>query len=395
MLTGVFYLFSDFFCHIFEYGEAGGQILILSSVIVIFDAYNAIFFAELRYAQRSVLYSVLRLVQVLVTVALTLFFLLFLRYQDYFDGYFMHVSNVNYILIANLFGSASSTVFFLPRIANVFISNDFQLLRTVIVYSVPLVGMGFFGICNQNIEKILILKLDPHTDALSQLAIYGANYKIGILMAIFTQSFRMAFEPFFFKQNKEKEKTDIYGDALKYFVYFGLLIFAGVILFRPLIVLFGILTPEYYEGMVVIPLILIGQLFFGVYYSLSMWYKVIDKTYFGVLMSILGLLVNTCLNFILIPRLGYYGAAISTLVGYFVMMLTSFIIGNVYYPISYPFKRITFVAIATFLLVFLSSYAVDALFPSPLWILISSSALALYIFFIIKVEHISVKSLIR
>lgn len=389
-VIGCFVLFSDFFCIFFEIGSSV-DILILAAIIVLVDAYNAIYFAQLRYSRRSVLYSVLRLFQVVVTVCFTLFFLLFLRYQSFLGFDFSVIGSVQYILFANLLGSLSSTIYFLPSYILKSHSFDFHLLKTVLIYSIPLIGMGFFGVANQNIEKILILKLDTHSDTFTQLAIYGANYKIGILMAIFTQSFRLAFEPFFFKESKSSDNKALYGDAMKYFVYFGLLIYAGVLLFMPFVNLF--LTEDYFSGNIVIPFILIGQLFFGVYYSLSMWYKVIDKTYFGILMSLAGLVVNVVFNCILIPQFGILGAAISTLIGYFVMMFLSLFLGNIYNPIKYPLLRIFTVTLITIFSVQLIKFLENSYLGSY-WFILSVIAIALYIFVIMRIEHISVSNIL-
>ncbi len=384
-MTFVFLLFSDFFCEFFEFDSS--EVLLLASLIVLVDSFNAIFFAQLRFYSKSLKYSLLRFFQVLITVILNLFFLLFLNKQTVLGVDFSGISAISYILFANLIGSLSSTIYFLPQILRTSHSFDTQLLKTVFIYCLPLVGMGFFGIANQNIEKILMLQLDVHDDPQQQIAIYGANYKIGVLMAIFTQSFRLAFEPFFFKESKASSKTEIYGDVMKYFVYFGLLIYAGVILFMPLVNL--LLKPEYFCGNIVIPFILIGQLFFGVYYSLSMWYKAIDKTYYGVIMSVVGLTVNVICNVILIPRLGYLGAAISTIVGYFVMMIMSLYLGQKFYPIDYPLKRIFLVTVGVIVAV-QAIKVVNTEYLGNLWIISSMIFFLLIIFTMLKIEGIPI-----
>ena len=359
----------------FDFGPGSSVYLILMASIVLLDSYNAIFFAELRYLRQSVRYAVLRLVQVLVNVVLTCLFLFVLKEDTvHFGGYFATVSDVTYMMLANLIGSFVATVVFAKRIAQVVGRIDFTLLKSVLLYSLPLVGMGFFGTANTNIEKILIKLLDPSENPLASLGIYAACYKIGVLMSIFTQSFRMAFEPFFFKEHKEKEKTEIYGTALKWFVYFGLIIFAGVMLFMPLIRL--VLQPSYYEGIAIIPWILIGQLFFGVYYSLSLWYKLTDKTYWGIILSILGLGINSVMNFVLIPRYGFMGAAYSTFVGYLVMMVTSYLLGQKFYPIDYPVRKLLIVTLM-FVGIVMGSYEIIMSLDSALWVLVSVLSFAL------------------
>lgn len=368
LILSVFLIFGDAFSVFLELGDNGYSLLIFVALIIIVDSLNSIPFAQLRYQNKSLKYSLLRLLQVVVTVVFNIVFLILLKDKTYFGITFSSIYSVHFILISNLLGSLSSTIYFLPQFLKSKYCFDFTLLKPVFVYCLPLVGMGFFGILNQNIEKILILKLVNDSNAYEQLAIYGANYKIGVLMAIFTQSFRLAFEPFFFKESKATSKTEIYGPALKYFVFFGLLIYAGVLLFMPLIN--TILTPDYYEGNKVIPFILLGQLLFGVYYSLSVWYKLIDKTYFGLLMSCAGLALNTVLNIILLPEFGYMGAAYSTFTGYLFMVIISFILGNKYYPISYPIRKITLVTITIVTLVFLFNYLSTRIFTNY-WLIVS------------------------
>lgn len=375
-------LFPTFSCELldFDFGPNSGLYLVIMSAIVLLDSYNAIFFAELRYLRKSLKYALLRLASVLVNVVFTVFFLFWLRHQG---GLWSATDDITYMMLANLLGSLFCTLYFIPRIGQTLRAGDRALLRQALIYSLPLVGMGFFGQANTNIEKILIKHLDPSADPLASLGIYAACYKIGVLMAIFTQSFRMAFEPFFFKENKDRAKTDIYGPALKWFVYFGLLIFAGVMLFMPLLRLF--LPQSYYEGTAIIPWILIGQLFFGVYYSLSLWYKLTDRTYWGIIMSAIGLTVNTLMNFLLIPRFGYIGAAWSTFVGYAVMMIVTYILGQHYFPVEYPVRRLIFVGLCVMVFVFGLSSVLDSV--GGWWVAVAVVGMAAVLAFLGVVER--------
>lgn len=388
-LIVVYVCFPSFFSSLLDVSHT--NILLLSLLIVLFDSYNAIFFAHLRYERKSLIYAGLRFFQVIVNVGLVVFFMLYLRKQILFGIDFSSFGNVSYILLANLIGSLSSTLFFLPLI---FATKrlDYKLLKQVLVYSLPLMCMGFFGMANQNIEKFMINELDYHEVPKAQLAIYAANYKIGVLMSMFTQSFRLAFEPFFFKENANSSKRDIYAVIMKYFVYFGLLIFASVMLFLPWVNL--LLVSDYIIGNIVIPFILLGQLFFGVYYSLSMWYKAIDKTYYGIIMSVVGLTVNVILNFMLIPHLGYIGAAISTLVGYFVMMVLSLYLGNKYYPINYPLLRLSIVTIVVVGFVLIIKY-LSEVYLSSLWFIAAFAAIIVIVLGLMKLEGLSFKTLLK
>ena len=328
----------------------GGGVWGLTGGIVALDAYNAVFFAELRYRGKSKAYALLRFASVVVVVGLTAFFLLWLRHRSAWGVDFGGMSAVSYIMLANLVGSAVCTAYFVPKAFSLRGGLSGEEMRGVMRYSLPLVGMGLLGMLNQNLDKLLMPVIIGGEEGMSTLGVYAANFKIGVLMAIFTQSFRLAFEPFVFKQGKDKK--ELYGPALKYFVHFGLLVFAGVTLFQKLIWELGVIDSSYEEGSVIIPVILVAELFYGVYYSLSMWYKMIDRTEFGVLMSGVGLAVNCGLLFLLTPRYGIMGAAVSVLVGYLVMMLMSFMLERRYYPVKYPLVEIGLTALGVFLTVF-------------------------------------------
>lgn len=388
VIISFFALFSDFCCWMVELDSSRASSLIIATVIVLVDALNAILFAELRYDRKSVKYSVLRLIQVVVTVVFTLLFLFVLRGNIICGIDFNQITDLNGILLSNLIGSLSSIFYFLPGFVRRSHSYDFKLLKDVVIYSIPLVGMGFFGMCNQQVEKFMIPKLVNADDGLVELAVYGGNFKIGVLMAIFTQSFRLAFEPFFFKESKDNDKREIYADVMNYFVAFGMIIYAGVILFIPLIDKF-IITPAYHRGNVVIPFVLAGQLFFGVYYSLSMWYKKIDKTYYGIIMSFAGLVVNTVLNWFLIPVLGITGAALSAMIGYGVMMILSLLLGNHYYPIPYKWSSILSLVVVGFVATHLFKWINDEYLGS-FWIIGSliGVAIASYPFIMLIVKNL-------
>ena len=233
LLTFILHVFRDSLCNWFEISSIEGNILLVTGLIVLVDSLNSIPFAQLRFENKSLKYAVLRLVQVAVTVVFNVLFLIVLKDQSFGWFHFSSGYSVFNILLANLLGSFIITVYFSPRYLKK--QYDFRLLlfKQVFLYSLPLVGMGLFGMLNQNIEKIILVKLVRDQEAYKSLAIYGANYKIGVLMAIFTQSFRMAFEPFFFKESKQNANTDVYSKALKFFTIFGMLIYAFVLLFLP------------------------------------------------------------------------------------------------------------------------------------------------------------------
>ena len=193
---------------------------------------------------------------------------------------------------------------------------------------------------NQHIDKILIPFLIPENQhPMQQLGIYGAGVKIAVLMNMFIQAFRYAFEPFFFSHSAGKNDKKIHADIMKYFVIFGLFIFLGMVLYID-VVKFIIPNIEYHEGFSIVPVILLANLFFGIYFALSMWYKLTDMTRYGAYIAIIGAIITISLNVILIPVFGYKGSAFTVLVCFFTMVLISYFLGQKYYPIPYNVKRI-------------------------------------------------------
>ena len=229
----------------------------------------------------------------------------------------------------------------LPFIVNVPLRFNSSLLREMLGYSFPLLILGIAGIMNQTIYTILYPLLVPdHAEAMEGLGIYGANYKIAIVMVMFIQAFRFAYEPFIFAQNKERgdNKLQAYSDAMKYFVIFALLIFLGVMFYLDILKYF--ISSHYFSGLKVVPVIMLAELFFGIFFNLSLWYKLTDKTVWGMWFSLLGLGITVALNVILVPIMGYMGCAVAALACYFTMMASSYIIGRVKYPIDYHPRRL-------------------------------------------------------
>jgi O-antigen/teichoic acid export membrane protein len=207
-------------------------------------------------------------------------------------------------------------------------------------YSFPILIVGLAGVLILNIDKILIPFLIPEDqNPMEQLGIYGAGVKIAVLMNMFIQAFRYAFEPFFFSQAKAKDDKNMHANIMKYFVIFGLQIFLGMVLYIDLIRLLG-WKPQYYESFTIVPVILLANLFFGIYFALSMWYKLTDMTRYGAYISVVGAVVTITLNVLLIPVYGYKGSAFALLICFFGMMVISYFFGQKYYPIPYNLKRI-------------------------------------------------------
>jgi O-antigen/teichoic acid export membrane protein len=220
-------------------------------------------------------------------------------------------------------------------------------------YTFPLLIVGLAGMINEVSDKIIFKYLvkipegtaDPKNFVMSELGIYGANFKLAVLMTIFIQMFRYAAEPFFFAQAKESNAKTVYADVMKYFIIFGLTIFLAVTLYIDIFKYF--IGPEYWEGLYIVPIVLMANLFLGIFYNLSVWYKLNDITKFGAMIAVTGSILTILVNIILVPEYSYLGSALGHLVCYFFMILLSFYLGRKYYPIQYPLKRIAIYFIIT------------------------------------------------
>lgn len=318
----------------------------IMAVCVAIDAFSAIPFSYLRYKKRPIRFAVLRLVNIGLNIGLNIFFILvcpwLARVAPATVGWFYDPGfGIGYIFLANLIASAVTLIMLIPELTGFRWTFGGQLWREMIRYSAPLLVLGVAGIMNQTIDKILYPSLvsDP-ADAMEGLGIYGANYKIAIVMVMFIQAFRFAYEPFIFAQSRERGETkyQAYRDAMKYFVIFALLIFIGVMFYIDILKYF--ISPRYFSGLKVVPIIMMGELFFGIFFNLSLWYKLTDKTIWGMWFSLLGLAITVTLNVILVPRYGYMGCAWAAFACYGVMMLTSYFVGRAKHPIGYPTGRI-------------------------------------------------------
>ena len=315
------------------------------SIILALDAFTAIPFARLRLYNKPVKFASVKLLGIGFNIGFNLFFLTFCpaiikeNPDSLLNIVYSADIGVGYVFISNLLASAFTLIFLLPEILKVSLKFDGRLLKQMLSYGFPILIVGLAGMINQNIDKILIPFLVPEeNNPMFQVGVYGANYKLAVLMNMFIQSFRYAFEPFFFSRGSSMEDSQIYSKIMKYFVVFGLSIFLVMVLFIDVIKI--IISPEYHEGLKVVPVILMANLFFGIYFVLSLWYKLKDLTSFGAYIALIGAAITLIINVLLIPVIGYAGSAIAVFVCYFTMMVISYLLGQKYYPIPYNLKRI-------------------------------------------------------
>ncbi|WP_372946886.1 lipopolysaccharide biosynthesis protein [Mariniphaga sp.] len=388
-------LFKNPLASLIKYPEHPEYILWFGFILAI-DAFTAIPFARLRLNNRPVKFAVVRLINIGFNIAFNLFFLLLCPklIENNPDSIvrFVYSSEigVGYVFISNLLSSVVTLLLLLPEIFKFSLYFNKALLQKMLNYSFPILIVGMTGILIQQIDKILIPFLIPEEQLpMKQLGIYGAAVKIAVLMNMFIQAFRYAFEPFFFSQAESKNDKNIYAEIMKYFVIFGLLIFLGMMLYLDVIKL--IIPIEYEEGFSVVPFVMLANLFFGIYFTLSLWYKLTDMTRYGAYISILGAVITIILNFILIPLFGYKGSAAALLFAFFVMMVISYFLGQKYYPVPYNLKRI-----ATYFLVAAAIYVlslITRLQPVVIKFPVNTLFLFVFIFTIYKLEKSQLKRL--
>ena len=303
------------------------EFIALMAVTVAIDAFASIPFAYLRFQKRPILFATLKLLFVLLNIGFNILFLVILGKTD-----------VIYVFISNILATSIQTLCLLPFCLPRGARFSWPVLRDMLRYSLPLLILGVAGIMNQTLDRILFPKLYPYEDANAQLGIYGACFKVAMVMMMFTQAFRYAYEPFVFSKHKNRQSAEAYADVMKYYIIFSFLILLGVIFY--LDIFRYIISDAYWEGLKIVPIVLWTYVFQGVYFNLSFWYKLTDETKWGAYFSLIGLVITLVLQIVGVPRIGYWASCGSSLVCYLVIMLLSYFIGQKKAPIPYDLKSI-------------------------------------------------------
>ncbi|MCB9336336.1 MAG: polysaccharide biosynthesis C-terminal domain-containing protein [Flavobacteriales bacterium] len=336
------------------------------AIIVGLDAVSSIPLAKLRAEHKAIKFAVANFANIIVFVGLNLFFLAYCR-PLYAEGTTNWLINtfynpdigVGYVFISNLVASIVKFVILIPEMFHARYGFEFKLLKKMFVYALPLLVFGLAGIVNETIDRIMLKRMLFDTlgekETLSQLGIYGACYKVSIIITLFIQAFRYAAEPFFFAQEKEKNAKETYSKVMTYFVIVCSVIFLGVMLFMDVVKYF-IPNEDYWEGLKVVPILMLANISLGIYYNQSIWYKLSGKTKFGAYIGLFGAILTILLNYIWIPIYGYVGSAWATLICYFSMMLLSFILSRKFYPIKYDLKKVFFYLGLSFVLYLLIDF---------------------------------------
>ena len=299
--------------------------LLMMGVVVALDALQAIPFSFLRFQKRALRFASLKMLFIVFNIGLNVLYFVVLGKTSVF-----------YVFFINLLCTAFITLFFIPDLFKIQWKFDGQLLRQMFSYSWPILILGIAGILNQVADKILFPLVYPDGEANILLGDYGSCVKIAMIMAMITMAFRYAYEPIVFAKSKDADKTEYYAAAMKYFLIFTLLAYLCVVGWMPL--LQYILGANYREGLGVVPIVMAAEIMMGIYFNLSFWYKLIDKTIYGAWFSLAGCLVLFAVNIIFIPKYGYWACAWGGVAGYGTAMVLSYIVGQQKNPIPYPIK---------------------------------------------------------
>lgn len=351
------FVFSDFFTSIFDFSHNPLQLKLLIGIIAL-DTLMVVPFAYLRASNRPLKYTAIKLINVGIIVAINLLFLKFIpefkQDQKSIPEFLLGLSNstekVNFIFLANIVGSAVSFILLIPYLLKFKWSFNTVLFKKMLSYSWPIAVAGIAYVINENLDKLLIGRLiDKDT-----MGIYSACYKLAIFMNLYIMAFRLGAEPFFFNHSDKKNAKETYAKILNYFIIIGALVFVGIVVFIDFIKVLFIKNSDYWDAITIVPIVLLANLFLGVYHNLAIWYKLTDKTRYAMLFSIIGAVITIIVNVALIPKIGFIASAWATLLAYGTMMVLSYFIGKKHYPVPYNLKKSGSYLIASIVISFIS-----------------------------------------
>ncbi len=313
------------------------EYIALVALIITIDAISAIPLAKLREEEKVKKFVTIQLSSISINIILNVILMVF-----FFDRNHPEIG-VLYILFANLLASVSKPAMLYKDFLHLHFRLDYDLIKAMVKYSFPLVIAGFAGIVNETMDRILLkfvsIRSGLSTEAaLFQVGIYSASYKLAMLVSIFLQAYRFAAEPFFFKLNKGTDERELYGKIMNYFIAIVILFFLLVSLNLPILKYF-ISNKTYWEGLKVVPILLMANVFLGIYFNQSIWYKLSGQTKYGALIAIIGATITIILNIAFIPKFGYMACAWTTMLVYFLQMVISYFLGQKHYPIHYNLTK--------------------------------------------------------
>lgn len=377
----------------------------LIGATVAVDAFCNLPFAYLRYKNKAWRFAGIKLINVALNIGLNLFFLLLCPaiaksnpglISWFYEAEGGKAFGIGWIFVANIISSYVILLLLMPQLMGRIWRFSWSLLKTMLRYSWPLLILAIAGMLSQNMGQLIIPYLIHDEEAArSMVGIYGANMKIAIVMVMFTQAFRYAYEPFIFSQAKRsgESSSQMYADAMKYFVIFAWLIFLVVMFYLPFLRYF--ISPAYWEGLKVVPVMMGAEICFGIFFNLSLWYKLTDRTRWGMYLSLICFAIIAGLNIWLVPFIGipdgYMGSAWAALAGYFLVMVISFLLGRHYYPLPYQVGRIAaYTAMAG--VFYFAGMVMEGLFPAWMVYVMRSILIVIYAGIIAQFENIPIIS---
>lgn len=372
-------LFAQPIANLIRYPEHAEYVRYFALIIGL-DALTFLPFALLRQQNKPLKFAFVKNINIFSNILFNLYFLMLCPYlqnkgisMPLYDGQ----TGIKYVFISNLIASIITIPLLLVEFKAIKQGFDKILWKQMIAYGAPLIIVGFAGMINETLDRVLIKYLYPDSSLANEMnGVYAANYKLSILMTLFVQAFKFAAEPFFFSHSKSSDKRTIYAVVMDYFVIICLCLFLVVTLFIDFFKHF--IDAKFYEGLHVVPILLLANMFLGIYYNLSIWYKLSDNNKKGANISLMGAAITLVLNFIWIPVYGYTGSAWTTFICYFAMMVVCYLMGKKYYPIEYNIGKFFGYTLTAITLFFIGKMAND-LFPEPI-ILYSINALLLLAF---------------
>lgn len=396
-------IFLDSISDALNYSSNKSFIIILA-VIVCVDAFSALPFAKLRLQSKAKRFALLKIVNIGVNIFFNIFFFLivpkFYNYSFIKDIFYTDYIVV-YVLISNLIASIVTFLCLIPEIISEKFSFKFSLITDLLPYSFPIVLSGLAGQINEIIDRPLlkylisvpseiISEVEKNNYVMSQMGIYGANFKLAVIITLFIQAFRYAFEPIFFKMGKGDDQNKTYSKVMTYYVIFSLSIFLAITLYIDIFKNF--IGENYWQGLSIVPIILMSQILLGISFNQSIWYKLSDKTIYGLYVTLIGAVVTLSFNFLLVPKYGYIGSAISHVVCYLFIISASYYFSLKHYKVPYNFKRIVLYFIFALLLFFVNKIITikSDILSFGFHTILFMSFVALVIF----VEKISIRSII-
>jgi O-antigen/teichoic acid export membrane protein len=370
LISGSLILFSDLIASLVNYPQKSIYIVWLALIMGI-DALVAIPFARLRQENKAGYFAFLKLANIVINIGLNLFFLIFCK--GIFEGKFLqellpfiktfyHPSrDVEFIFISNMIANAFMIPFLWKHFSVYRFRWNPEQIKPLLIYAYPLMIMGLAGMVNEVIDRILLIPFLPNNfyPGLSKdevLGIYGGCYKLSMFMTLAIQSFRYAADPFFFSKAEDKNAPEVFAKVMNWFVVVCAFMFLVISVYSEPIATLVLRNPLYKTGLAAVPILLLANLFLGIYYNLSIWYKLTDKTYWGTSISIYGALFTVGGNILLIPIFGYMGAAYTTLACYFLMALISYLMGNKFFRVPYDIISVSILILAAVLLVYACHY---------------------------------------